>query len=563
MNIGLHDVGIAAVEIAPEIRALHLEEERLSRIKKKGGFPYLAAQDLASQVKLETVPQEQFSYSFLSYTLEKFPVSEHHSDFLAKSAAAKLDMTKDLTRQFSHHECHLFSILPLVREAQALVVVADGCGSRMEQVRELHSIPHPPLGSIEGHENISIYLKKGDRLACLKKITHHDLGDVARLLQAPSFIYERTSTLIFGTNQYAGKVMGLASLRPREVLSRAEVEEILMRPLEGKKLGKAEFDALSPDELQWRVDLAYGTQKIFQEYFLGLFEELKLQFPDVTTLAFVGGCALNCPLNTETVKRKLFKHFVVSPFPNDEGIAIGAALANAYKLGRYRPTRHFYGDDVPFVGAPHDFSQEKVAAKFAGLATVTKRGPLKHIAQLLAGGEVVAWIEGRSEAGPRALGHRSLLASPFKRGIKKKLNDQFKFREAFRPYGISVLRADTRKYFDLPKGAASPFMSLTPAVLSKERKRFREILQPDGSVRIQTVGTSPTSLAKLLRSFKQETGHGVLVHTSLNVMNEPIVETLEDAVRFFTQSPVRIMVIGDLLVTKLQGKKSRSAGRAL
>lgn len=561
MNIGLHDVGVATVEIAPAIRVLHLEEERLSRIKKKGGFPYLAAQDLAGHFELDSISQEQFSYSHLSYNLEKFQVPEHHSEFLARSNASKLDMTKDLARQFSHHECHLFSILPLVQEPRALVVVADGCGSRMEHVRELCSVPHPPLGNIEGHENISIYLKEGDRLECLKKITHHDLLDVPRLLQAPSFVYERTSTLIFGTNQYAGKVMGLASLPPRRVLSRAEVEEILKRPLVAKKMGKAEFDSLSPSELQWRVDLAYGTQKIFQDYFLELFEELKRQFPRVTTLAFVGGCALNCPLNTEVVRRRLFKHFVVSPFPNDEGIAIGAALANAYKQGRYRPTRHFYGDDIPFVGAAHDFSREKVEAKFAGLATVTKRGNLKHIAQLIARGEVVAWIEGRSEAGPRALGHRSLLASPFKRGIKKKLNDQYKFREAFRPYGISVLRSDTRKYFDLPSGTTSPFMSLTPSVRLEERKRFREILQPDGSVRIQTVGTSPKSLAKLLRSFKQETGHGVLIHTSLNVMNEPIVETLEDAVKFFIQSPIKVMVIDDLMVTKLPDRKNRSARR--
>jgi carbamoyltransferase len=559
MNIGLHDVGVATVEIAPEIKVQLIEEERLTRIKNKGGYPYLAVQELSSQLDLDLIPQEQFSLSSLTYTTERIQERPFHTEYLEANKAGRLDPSKELLNEFSHHECHLFSMLPLIPERHALIVVADGCGSRMEKVRKLHVLPHPPLQDLHGNENVSIYLKKGEHLECLKKFTHKDLADIPGLLHnSPSYVYERTSTMIFGDNKYAGKVMGLASLRPMQPPTIDELREILQKPLTKKTVSKTEFDALSPEELQWRVDLSHAAQNCFQNYFLSLFAELKVKFPAVSTVAFVGGCALNCPLNTTVMQKKWFKHFILSPFPNDEGIAIGAALANAYKLGRYKINRHFYGKDIPFIGAPRDFSMANVERHFSKLASIEVLKDVPRLARLLARGEVLAWIEGRSEAGPRALGHRSLLASPFKKGIKKKLNDSYKFREAFRPYGVSVLRGDARTYFELPKGVESPYMSLTPVVKPSEKKRFREILQPDGSIRIQTVGPAHKSLTKLLRAFKKESGHGVLIHTSLNVMNEPIVETLVDAGKFFTQSPVKYMVINGLLLTKLPGRKNKS-----
>ncbi len=562
MNIGLHDVAVASVEISTSLKVKLIEEERLTRIKNKGGLPYLAIKDLAQQIDLAAIPQEQFSFSALSYNLEQIATRPFHSEFLAASGASHLDTTTNLRTEFTHHECHLFSMLPLIVDRYALIVVADGCGSRMERVRAQHSVPHLPLEQVHGHENISVYLKHGTHVECIEKITHKDLQDIPGLLENPSFVYERTSTLIFGSNKYAGKVMGLASLKPKRLVSSEELKEVLKKPLSKTKMTKEEFDSLSAEELQWRVDLSHSAQIFFQNYFIALFENLQKKYPTIATLAFVGGCALNCPLNTMVVNKKMFKNYILSPFPNDEGIAIGAALANAHKRGHYKINRHFYGPEIPFLGASRDFSPEKVASCFKELATISA-ARVQEVAELLANGEVVAWIEGRSEAGPRALGHRSLFASPFHRGVKKKLNDSYKFREAFRPYGVSVLRGDVKRYFDLPRGISSPFMSLTPQVKTEQKKRLKEVLQPDGSIRIQTVDPAHRSLAALLRAFKREAGDGVLIHTSLNVMNEPIIETIEDAVKFFVQSPIKYMVIEGQLLTKHPSKKSKFSRKDL
>jgi carbamoyltransferase len=186
---------------------------------------------------------------------------------------------------------------------------------------------------------------------------------------------------------------------------------------------------------------------------------------------------------------------------------------------------------------------------------------VEYAADLLAQGNVVGWFQGRMEFGPRALGHRSILADPRGREVQRVVNLKIKFRESFRPFAPSVLADRASDYFDLD--TESPYMLLVADVRDAttggtglDRRHHTDspipaVTHVDGSARVQTVSEdrSPT-YARLLRAFEARTGCPVLVNTSFNVRGEPIVCTPEDAVRCFRRTHMDALVLGNHLVTK-------------
>jgi carbamoyltransferase len=172
--------------------------------------------------------------------------------------------------------------------------------------------------------------------------------------------------------------------------------------------------------------------------------------------------------------------------------------------------------------------------------------------KLLKQGNVVAWFQGRSEPGPRALGNRSILALPSINGMKSHLNNKIKFRESFRPYGCSLLQEDVSKYFNVDTTFHSPFMGFALPVLSKWHDVFQEVMHIDGTTRLQTVTRGQNErYYDLLKHLKEESGHGVVLNTSLNIMGCPILETAQDAFIFFKNSEIEYLVIGNYLIKKV------------
>jgi carbamoyltransferase len=169
----------------------------------------------------------------------------------------------------------------------------------------------------------------------------------------------------------------------------------------------------------------------------------------------------------------------------------------------------------------------------------------------LAKGLVVAWFQGRSESGPRALGNRSILANPMVAGLKDRLNAEIKFREDFRPYGCSVLQECAHEYFEVEKGFNNPYMSFAVKTRENQRRRLSQVTHIDGSSRMQTVGKAQNPLFyELIKAFGEKTGLNCLLNTSLNIMGEPIVETAEDARKFLLATPVDGMAIGRFYIQK-------------
>jgi carbamoyltransferase len=180
-----------------------------------------------------------------------------------------------------------------------------------------------------------------------------------------------------------------------------------------------------------------------------------------------------------------------------------------------------------------------------------KNDLFKYIAMEIAAGKVVGWFQGRMEFGPRALGNRSILADPRIPDMKDRINAKIKHREAFRPFAPAVLEEDACTFFELNGMAKSPFMLFVVPVKDKYKTEIPAVTHVDGTARIQTVSKSSNKkFWQILVEFKKLTGIPVILNTSFNVMNEPIVCSPSDAIRCFLNTDLDLLVIGNYVLDK-------------
>jgi carbamoyltransferase len=242
----------------------------------------------------------------------------------------------------------------------------------------------------------------------------------------------------------------------------------------------------------------------------------------------------------------------VPPAPGDAGCALGAALyADRIYFGN--PDRDV--PDHPFWGPPVSAADlAQVAREDAQYLDELDDSPLiERVADELAAGRIVGWMDGRSEFGPRALGHRSILAAPHSAAMRDRLNRDIKDREDFRPFAPVVPIEDADRYFDLPPGGArlGRFMSGVFPVRPSWRPQLAAVTHVDGSARVQTVerGMAPR-LHALLAAYGRRTGIPVLLNTSFNVSGEPIVNTAREGYSTFRRCGLDLLVAAPAIVSK-------------
>jgi len=291
------------------------------------------------------------------------------------------------------------------------------------------------------------------------------------------------------------------------------------------------------------ADLAASVQQRLEEVLL----ELASWLHDRTgsrRLALAGGVALNCVANSRIVAEGPYDDVWVQPAAGDAGTALGAALSVARDDG---------DPYVPMTGADlgRGWSDEEIEAtlRTARLPFERPRDVAQSVAECLADDGIVAWFQGRSEFGPRALGHRSLLAHPGRAENLERLND-VKGREQFRPVAPMVLHDRAAEIFShgpLP----SPYMLFVHDVASQWRDRIRAVVHVDGTARVQTVRAEDNPLlARMLELFAARTGLPVVVNTSLNTAGRPMVDSPRDALECFGSAPVDLLAIGPFVVRR-------------
>ncbi|AEM83118.1 carbamoyltransferase family protein [Streptomyces violaceusniger] len=293
---------------------------------------------------------------------------------------------------------------------------------------------------------------------------------------------------------------------------------------------------------QAHADLAASVQACLEETLLDLVRWLHGRTHDrVLTLA--GGVALNCVANSRIAREGQFDRVWVQPAAGDAGTALGGALLLSAEAGD-RPG--------PMTGADlgRQWSDAEVEAwlKTAAVPFERPADVAETVAEALADDAIVAWFQGRSEYGPRALGHRSLFAHPGRSGNLERLND-VKGREQFRPVAPMVLAERAPEIFDGP--LPSPYMLFVHGVAPEWRDRIPAVVHVDGTARIQTVDAAAEPLvARMLTAFERRTGLPVVVNTSLNTSGRPMVDDPRDALECFGSAPVDLLAIGPFVIRR-------------
>ncbi|CAG4993415.1 Decarbamoylnovobiocin carbamoyltransferase [Dyadobacter sp. CECT 9275] len=439
----------------------------------------------------------------------------------------------------------------------------------------------------------SICLGEGKDISILKELRFpHSLG-----LLYSAFTY----FLGFRVNSGEYKLMGLAPYGNPSSPDIKKYEDIILKELVDLKedgsvwLNQEYFDYATGlkmvNEEKWEALFGFKTRKpedsleaihcnlglaiqnITEEAVLRMAREAK-KITGADYLCMAGGVALNCVSNGKLQKAGIFKDIFIQPAAGDAGGALGAAQA-AYHIFFGQERKVTWKADAmrgSYLGPTFsDLDVELTAKKYKAVYThydnfVTLSD---EAAKLLAEGNVVGWVQGRMEFGPRALGGRSILGDPRNAEMQKKLNLKIKYRESFRPFAPSVMAEHCSDYFDYD--GISPYMLLVHPVAVERRKPVPEnydsldlreklyfqrsdlpsITHIDYSARIQTVhqDTNP-KYWELINAFKKLTGYAVIVNTSFNVRGEPIVNTPNDAYRCFMRTEMDYLVVGNYIFDK-------------
>ncbi len=290
------------------------------------------------------------------------------------------------------------------------------------------------------------------------------------------------------------------------------------------------------------ADLAASVQLVLEEVLLDLVRWLHGQTGD-RALSMAGGVALNCVANTRIASEGPFEQVWVQPAAGDSGTALGGALHVARELGDLT-------DPMSGAALGRGWSDEELESWLvtAHIPYHRPQSVAEEVAQALAENRIVAWFQGRSEYGPRALGHRSLLAHPGHARNLERLND-VKGREQFRPVAPMVLAERATQIFDGP--TPSPYMLFVHRVAAEWRDRIPAVVHVDGTARIQTVDSAQEPLvAQMLAAFERRTGLPVVVNTSLNTAGRPMVDSPRDALECFGSSPVDVLALGPFVIRR-------------
>jgi carbamoyltransferase len=305
---------------------------------------------------------------------------------------------------------------------------------------------------------------------------------------------------------------------------------------------------------QFERDIAASIQAVTEEAVLRIARHIHSETGE-ENLCLAGGVALNCVANGRLLRESPFRRIWIQPAAGDAGGALGAALFGWHCIAG-QPRTPEPSDSMRGSLLGPTFTTEEIhatlAAHHAAFTHITDEDQLAaEAATLLASGHILGHFHGPAEFGPRALGHRSILADPRDPSMQRRLNLAIKFRESFRPFAPAVLESHQSELFELP--TPSPYMLLTAPLRAELRQSnpIPAVTHIDHSARIQTVPPHPAPrFHKILTAFHRLTGCPALVNTSFNIRGEPIVHTPAQAYRCFMFTDMDALILGPYLLLK-------------
>ena len=461
----------------------------------------------------------------------------------------------------SHHLAHAYSAIGTAPFDEMTVLTIDGCGNSMDDCIDVDqgvALENPPAHLRHLYfEKDSYYQFAGNKLTTVVKdfsewgtgikgypmhptTTRHSIGG----------LYLAASMYVFSGFEDPGKLMGLApygmagvydfamfDLKDGRAFVRYDWMSEFKKPCHSWTELKANF--------QYYADIAYWVQKEVERAILYVINARYDACPS-ENLAYTGGVALNAVANARIIKETKFKNLYIQPAAADNGLALGCAYYGWMEVLKKERVKH---SGSMYLGKSYATVAD-VLPKYKGkVRGVPASDYIAQTAKLLAEGKTIGWFQDGAEFGPRALGHRSILADPRKAEMRDFINSRIKFREDFRPFAPSVLEEDCSVYFDCDYD--SPYMILVAQVRPEWREKMPSVIHRDNSARIQTVNKSISpKYYELLQAFKEISGISVLLNTSFNRKGMPIVETPEQAIDFFLDCELDVLVLDNYIIHK-------------
>jgi len=536
-------------------------EERLTRIKVDGSFPKNAVKDILNAAGLTINDIDQIAITSLHPTQTnkkylKSAISTYFDTGVFLSKKIKqfgwnyiynlIKTPKELTsviegrnfklNHFDHHLCHAAGAYYCSPFDKALVITLDGGGDGLDG---------------------GAYIGEGTQIKRFIEIPH---------FQSPGTMYSAiTNDLGFKRHRHEGKITGLAAF------GNPNIERLGLQNLihyNNKKhrfiskgvathhknlLGKSPYFGPLISKFS-KEDLAAVTQEIFEkvviEFVKDAYELAKQKGYHFNKICLAGGCFANVKLNQRIFQLGMFDNIYVFPAMGDDGLSAGAALLAYYKNLKTTSKVPSVLKNV-YLGA--EFSENKIKSaldefnlKYEQIDDIEIK-----IAQLLANGKVIARYNGRMEYGPRALGNRSVIAAPFDKSINDWLNKKFN-RTEFMPFAPSMIEEHADDYLVgyNTKHAAADFMTITYDIKKGMAEKIPAVVHIDNTARPQIVRKDTNaSYHRIIYEFNKLTGIPVVLNTSFNMHEEPIVYTPQDAIRGFLDAQLDYLAIGNYLIS--------------
>jgi carbamoyltransferase len=573
LGISAHYHDSAAALVIDGVPVCAVQEERLSRHKGDAAFPLLAIESCLQNAGIEpdaldaVVFYERPMLKFdriLTCALRAFPRSwRTFPQAMKNSLGEKVWMRGIISSHLGvpgrkvlfteHHQSHAAAAFLTAPTRRAAILTTDAVG-----------------------EWATLSVGDGERTAN-GPTTIRRFREI-RFPHSLGMLYSTfTAYLGFKVNEDEYKVMGLAGYgRPTLV---DQVRKLIRRTRDGAfalDLDYFEFHTtaercyssrfiellgaprnpyepidLDTAEGQRYADCAASAQLVLEDTLVDIARALH-QETGLPDLCLGGGVALNGVANARLLAESGFERIFVPPAPGDAGCAMGAALyADRVHFGN--PDRDV--PDHPFWGPSVDGSELARLAREDGqrIEEIQDSALIDEIAEDLAAGRIVGWMEGSLEFGPRALGHRSILAAPHTTEMRDRLNREIKYREPFRPFAPVVPIEVAARYFDVPPGGArlARFMSGVFPVRREWQSRLQAITHVDGTARLQALERKMAPrLHALLEAYGRRSGMPVLLNTSFNLAGEPIVNRAVEGYSTFLRCGIDVLVAGQTRVTK-------------
>jgi carbamoyltransferase len=560
----VHDASAAIIHNGRVVAAV--QEERLTKVKHAGGFPYKSIEFCLNEAEISFDDLDSIAFyqskghfnklmtsslfDFLTHPLWTVKNIDKVFGRLAfqvyKNIRFKIDLqlfrkkynfNKNKIIFFDHHKSHAASAYFSSGKSELGVLVVDSVGDS---------------------KTTSYWDCKGGKL--------HEVMEPVKHPNSISRIYSLiTKHLGFPSMGDQYKVMGLASYGEPKFLS--EMKEIIKLTKNGYTFNNKYFcwqDGYifsskfkkkfgNPRDSSHNIsdhdkNIAASAQALF-EYVVEHCIDLLVGKIQHSNISIAGGSALNCTANGKLLSSNRYDSVYVSAFSSDLGTCIGAAYLAYYEYEdqKYDPLISYLVTDS--FGPSFNDDEIKKVLKRSLINYSYTENPQKYAAEEIYNGKIVGWFSGKMEFGPRSLGNRSILADPRSAEIKDRINKNIKFREEFRPFAPIILRDKMLEFYGIE--VDSPFMTFTLLVVEKMRKHIEGVVHVDGTSRVQTVSENDNAiLYELVNYFYKKSKVPVILNTSFNLAGEPIVCTPEDALRTFYTSGIDTLILGNFVIEK-------------